>query len=176
MIGIARCQACNEYILGILRLTEVEQSDYGDSRPWFRFVYEAHYPLGTPNDTIAKEIPAEIGRDFQEAIRCQWIKAFKATVLMCRRSLQVSCDKEGAEGKDLYSQIDDLARKQRITETLKKMAHRIRLLGKRGAHGDYSDIDDTIKDGDAEDAITFMRHYLDHVYVLPAKLDRSAAP
>ena len=50
------------------------------------------------------------------------------------------------------------------------MAHRIRLLGKRGAHGDFSDIDTTIGVEDADDAIKFMEHYLEHVYVLPAKL------
>jgi hypothetical protein len=54
---------------------------------------------------------------------------------------------------------------------LRKMAHRIRLLGKKGAHGDYSDIDDSILDKDADDAITFMRHYLDHLYVLLARLN-----
>lgn len=73
-------------------------------------------------------------------------------------------------GKDLFTQIDDLAAKQKITEPLKKMAHRIRLLGKKGAHGDFSDIDDTITPQDAEDAIKFMRHYFEHVYVLPARL------
>src|SRR5262249_25705483 len=96
---------------------------------------------------------------------------FKATVLMCRRSLQVSCDREKATGKDLFTQIDDLAQKQLITEPLKKMAHRIRLLGKKGAHGDYSDIDETITEKDADDAIKFMRHYLEHVYVLPSQLE-----
>jgi hypothetical protein len=90
---------------------------------------------------------------------------------MCRRSLQVSCDKEKAKGNDLFKQIDDLASNQRITAPLKEMAHRIRLLGKRGAHGDYSDIDSTIDKSDAIDAITFMRHYLEHVYILPAKLN-----
>jgi hypothetical protein len=56
------------------------------------------------------------------------------------------------------------------------MAHRIRLLGKQGAHGDYSDIDATITEKDAEDAITFMRHYLEHVYVLTEQLKESAKP
>jgi hypothetical protein len=99
--------------------------------------------------------------------------AFQATVLLCRRSLQISCDREKAVGKDLFKQIDDLAAKQHITEPLRKMAHRIRLLGKQGAHGDYSDIDDTITEKDADDAITFMRHFVEHVYVLTARL---AAP
>jgi hypothetical protein len=127
--------------------------------------------MGKPDDSIAVEIPKEIGVGLKEALRCRWIDAFQATVLMCRRALQVSCDMEKAEGKDLYSQIDDLAKKGRITETLRQMAQRIRLLGNKGSHGDFSDINDTLQPKDADDALTFMRHFLDHVYVLPAQLN-----
>ncbi len=163
MIAAARCTACNGYILAILKTVRVTSQSS-------KYVYECHYPLGAPDDSIADGIPESIAGDFKEALRCHWVKAWKATVLMCRRSLQVSCDLEGAVGNDLFNQIDDLEQKQRITETLKKMAHRIRLLGKKGAHGDYSDIDDTITPKDAEDAITFVRHYFEHIYVLPKKL------
>jgi hypothetical protein len=152
-------------ILGIVIHTQ-NQNDYE---------YETHYPLGTPDETIAAEIPNEVSVSFKEALRCRWVDAFSATVLMCRRSLQVSCDLEQAAGHDLYEQIDDLFSKGRITKTLKDMAHRIRLLGKRGAHADYSDIDATIDENDAENGIIFLRHYLDHIYVLPAKLSPPAA-
>jgi hypothetical protein len=156
-----QCQGCRGYILGFIYFVK--------SNPPAA-EYKAHYPLGYPDDTVAPEVPSDVAVGFKEALRCRWIKATGATVLMCRRSLQVSCDRENAAGKDLFSQIDDLASKQRITATLKIMAHRIRLLGKKGAHGDYSDIDATITDKDADDALTFMRHYLDHVYVLPERL------
>jgi hypothetical protein len=116
-------------------------------------------------------VPIEIAPYFKEALRCRWIDAYGATVLMCRRALQVSCDREKAAGKDLFTQIDDLASKQIINPTLRAMAHNIRLLGKRGAHSDYSDIDSEIADKDADAAILFMSHYLDHVYVLPKKLE-----
>lgn len=162
MVAVARCIACREYILVLLN-AEIDGAT-------MRWVYYAHYPLSTPDDALPEQIPVHIRSDFQEAIRAEWIKAYKATVLMCRRALQTSCDTEKAAGNDLYTQIDDLAAKQTINRPLKDMAHRIRLLGKKGAHGDYSDIDDTITPEDASDAITFMRHYFEHVYVLPAKL------
>jgi hypothetical protein len=85
----------------------------------------------------------------------------------------LQCGQVGAS-PDLYSQIDDLAQRGDITSPLKEMAHRIRLLGKIGAHGDYSDIDDTIAMQDADDALKFVRHYLEHVYVLRAELDIDA--
>ena len=140
-------------------------------RPGYRWHYEAHYPLELPDDSLPEETPEEILGDLKEACKCYWIKSFKATVLMCRRALLASCNKEQAAGRDLYSQIDDLVEKERITGTLKKMAHRIRLLGKKGAHGDYSDINDDITEKDAKDALTFMLYYLQHVYVLPKQLE-----
>jgi len=164
MVCGLRCEACHKYILGIIA-----------TDAFAKWTYEAHYPLDSPDDSVSDLVPDAIKEDFQEALRCIWIKSFKATVLMCRRALQVSCDLEKAEGNDLFKQIDDLASKQRITAPLKKMAHRIRLLGKKGAHGDYSDIDETITEKDATDAIKFMHHYLDHVYILAAALDEPDA-
>jgi hypothetical protein len=166
VVGVLRCNACNEYILGILRM------EPDRIRPGTKVsVYEAHYPMGKPPQMIPRFVPEQIIDDFNEALRCEWVKAYKSTVLMCRRALQVSCDMEKAVGRDLFSQIDDLAQNQRITKPLKRMAHRIRLLGKKGAHADYSDIDATITAKDADDAITFMEHYLQHVYVLPGRMD-----
>jgi hypothetical protein len=162
-ICACRCISCHKYILAITKQVL-------DGNHWV-WAYESHCPLGSPNDNVSEHVPDGVREDFREALRCRWIDAFKAAVLMCRRSLQASCDREHAAGNDLFTQIDDLAAKQRITEPLKKMAHRIRLLGKRGAHGDYSDIDDSITEKDANDAITFMNHYMDHVYVLPAQLE-----
>jgi len=166
--AITQCQGCRKYVLAVV----TREGALGPGQqPTGPFVYEAHYPMEEPDDSIKEGIPPEIGVHFKEALRCHHIKAFGATVLMCRRALQVSCDMEKAQGNDLYKQIDDLAKNQRITGTLQKMAHRIRLLGKRGAHSDYSDIDASIGVGDADQAITFMHHYLDHVYVLPKQLD-----
>lgn len=167
MIGALRCDGCHQYILGII------SSQPGNNR--INWSYRVHYPVGTPDDCVSDVVPENVRNDFREAIRCRWLDCLKATVLMCRRSLETSCDREGAQGKDLFNQIDDLAHKQVITEPLRKMAYRIRLLGKKGAHGDYSDIDDTITKQDADEAIRFMRHYLDHVYILKAELEPPSA-
>ena len=161
---LMQCQGCRRFILGSVvwhgNIGRIPESLH----------YEVHYPLGKPNDDVSADIPEEVAARYKEALRCRHVAALGATVLMCRRSLQVSCDREKAIGGDLFKQIDDLAAKQRIDGTLRQMAHRIRLLGKQGAHGDYSDIDKTITEKDADDALTFMHHYLEFVYVLPAKL------
>src|ERR1700730_2429537 len=88
------CVACNWYILGIVQ-----------GEPPNHMYYEAHYPIGLPSDAVPKEIPEPVREDFREALRCHWVESWRATVLMCRRALQVSCDKEGAIGKDLFTQV-----------------------------------------------------------------------
>ena len=40
--------------------------------------YEAHYPLGRPNDDVAEEIPTHIQPDFKEALRCLFVDAYNA--------------------------------------------------------------------------------------------------
>jgi hypothetical protein len=166
MVAVLQCEACANYVLGIIKLQNTL-----NGKQWF---YNTHYPLDSPDDSVAQEVPAEIASDFKEALRARWVKAYKATMLMCRRALETSCTREKAEGRSLFEQIDDLAKKQFITEPLRNMAHGIRLLGNQGAHQqDYSDITDVnVHEQDADAAIEFMREYLNHVYVLPKKLER----
>ena len=123
-----KCDACSKYILGVLRPARTRSYSISS------WVYEYHVPIGYPDDSVPEEIPTSIADDYQEAIRCHWIKGYKACVLMCRRALEESCVQQKAEGKNLYEMIDDLANKQTITKALKNMAHRIRLFGNRGAH------------------------------------------
>ena len=111
---VAECQNCGGPIL----LVGFKDSHSGSYEYW------AHYPEGKPNESIPDEIPKEIGEDFKEALRCQFVKAYKATAIMCRRALQSSCQELGADDDRLASQIDDLAEKGKITVALKDMAHR----------------------------------------------------
>ncbi|MBZ5533883.1 MAG: DUF4145 domain-containing protein [Acidobacteriia bacterium] len=166
MIGAARCVACNKYILAIVR------SDVTTSSQIYH-ICDEYYPLGAPNQDLEKSIPEDVAEDFREAIRCQWVKAYRACVVMCRRAIQSSVITLNAKGKNLVEQIDDLASKGTITQPLREFAHEIRLAGNVGAHADG--LDDT-KDSDAEDIVAFTREYLDHVYVMPAKLKARRPP
>jgi len=134
------------------------------------FCLEAVYPLGKPNDEVDPAVPLDISADFREALRCQWIRAFKGTVTMCRRAVQGSVLVEGATGGRLIDQIDDLFKKGRITESLRDMAHEIRLTGNIGAHPDEDGLKD-VSEQDADDMIEFTREYFHHVYVMPNKLE-----
>jgi hypothetical protein len=138
-------------------------------------VYAQHYPIGKPNDDVAREIPSHIGADFKEALRCRFVDAYNATVEMCRRAVQASCHNLGAPDEKLVKQIDWLASQGLITSPLKDMAHRVRLGGNLGAHppedpSDPSEI--AINEEYADAVIAFTRDFFHHVYVMPERLKK----
>jgi hypothetical protein len=171
VMAVLQCQGCFLPILGI-----VENIDY-------RFKYVTHYPLGSPNDTVAEEIPEHIAEDFREALRCQFAKAYNATAEMCRRALEAACLERGApKNKVLQKMIDSLESARIITPGLRDAAHTIRLGGDRGAHPpedgprDSAIIDgpiEKITEGQAWDIVNFTRHFFEFVYVIPAQLLRN---
>ena len=125
-----QCQGCKKFVLAVVtRRPNPQNLNQLSHEP---IVYEAHYPLGKPDDSIDEGIPEEIGNDFKEALRCMFVDAFKATVCMCGRALESACSDLKAEGKTLEDKIDDLENKRLISLPLKDLAHRIRLTRNRG--------------------------------------------
>ena len=181
MIAAARCIACNEYILAIIK-TESTQNDS-------RWVYDIHYPIGRPDDRVSTEIPSFIQNDFKEALRCLWVDAFNATAEMCRRAIEASCLDLGAPSHlVLEKMIDWLAEQRIITPLLRDVAHKIRLGGNRGAHPTSTIETSTSVDADsalpsagpvekiegdhAEAIVEFTRQFFHHVYVVPTQLNK----
>ena len=173
MIEAMRCQGCGEHILGIVALI-----------PAHLPLLLAYYPVGKPNDSVDPSVPEDIGFDFAEALRCLWVRAFKAAIIMCGRALQTSCDDLGAKGASLYEQIDDLAKKGTITEPLRQWAHTVRLSRNRKAHDKGDAVPVVVSaeerekqlESDAEAIAAFTREYFHHVYVMPEKLRAYTTP
>ena len=158
LYGCMRCSGCLKFILGVALKQQGS------------WLYKEHYPLGKPDDSVTEDVPPSIASDFSEALRCQWVSAFKATVTMCGRAIQASAICLGAKGERLIDQIDDLASQGKITQALKEMAHEIRLARNIGAHPDKDGLKEVGRK-DADDIVEFTREYLHHVYVMPAKLE-----
>jgi len=162
LVSAARCEACKKWVLIIGH--RVAQNHPSGS--------VTVYPLGKPNDTVAAEVEQaakSVAADFSEALRCQWIKAYKACVVMCARAIQGSALALGATKKKLTDQIDELFSQSKITQALKDFAHEIRVTRNMGAHPDKDGLEE-VTEQDANDIVEFTREYLHHVYVMPAKL------
>ncbi len=165
IVSAAQCESCKRFVL----VVGSKQSLQGIA------VLESVFPLGSPNDAVDQNIPSEIAEDFREALRCEWIRAYKASVVMCRRAIQSSAIALKAKGSKLIDQIDDLFKAGKITEPLKDFAHEVRLTGNDGAHPDKDGLADVTQQ-DSADTIEFTREYLHHVYVMPAKLKARKSP
>jgi hypothetical protein len=175
-----QCQACMKFILGVVSLNGGHTA----------LIYEGHYPLGSPDETVANEVPEHIKLDFQEALRCQFVKAYNATAEMCRRALEASCIDLGVPTKIkvLEDMIDWLEKQRIITPHMQRVAHKIRLGGNRGAHPppdgpmplasnsegsleEYAPVS-IIEKEHADAIVIFTREFFHHVYVVPKQLDK----
>lgn len=117
-----------------------------------------------------KFIPDEVLRDYEEALRCQSIKANRAASAMFRRSLQSALLKIGADPKnDLIKQIESL---EVLPKDVKDWAHQIRIFGNWGAHPDK----DNLKEVDGDDVTEihdFMSKFLLYIFIMPEKVKLS---
>jgi len=101
VVSATQCESCKGFVLVIGN----RQS------PNHHCQLESVYPLGKPNDTVATEVQQaakSVAEDFAEALRCQWVKAYKACVVMCACAVQGSAIALGAKKKTLTDQIDEL--------------------------------------------------------------------
>lgn len=157
----AQCQACKKFALVVGRRFKTSGNK--------NYELVDFYPAGRPNDTVDPNVPPVIAEDLREALRCRWVNAYKATVVMCRRAIQATCIENKLADAKLQLQIDEMASKGLITEPLKQWAHEVRLGGNDGAHPDKDGLKD-VSEQDADEIIQFTREFLHHIYVMPAAL------
>jgi hypothetical protein len=104
-------------------------------------------PLETPRiwySELTTAIHEDARRDFLEGVKAFNAQCFKSTVVMCRRSLQISVIDKGANGDKLNQQIEDLKNIGKIDISLYHFASGCRQLGNYGAHPQ----DDELRDVD----------------------------
>ena len=169
VLSPAQCEACKEWVLVIGTRTTVGNS------PSQQITV---YPMGKPDDKVPQEVTdAAKGAaiDFAEALRCHWVKSYKASVVMCRRAVQSSAILLQAKGGRLIDQIDDLFMSGKITEALKDYAHEVRLTGNDGAHPDKDGLAE-VAEKDSSDIIEFTREFLNHIFVIPARFKARKNP
>lgn len=97
---------------------------------------------------IPKTLPQNVIDDFEEALACSRVEAYKATVVMCRRGLESLVDGFNANGKHLADKLEDLKKQGVIMETTHHLTSGIRQFGNYGAHPQT----DLLKDVDRSEA------------------------
>ena len=121
------------------------------------------FPFPLPVD---ERIPEKIKKDLEEAKLCFSVGAINSSVGMCRKALQRTCKEKGAIKKELYEQIDEIAKKGIISSDLKDLAHSVRLIGNDGVHPN----EDHITREDAEEILNLTEQFLEIIFVTPIKI------
>lgn len=131
------------------------------------------YPKYVPKKH--ESIPEHIWSDYLEGCKCFDIRAFKATVVMCRRMMQNVCSERGAKKKDargkwisLRNQIKE-AFPEKDYSLIHSIADKIKYFGDYGAHPQDDGIDEVNED-DSKVILDFANRILDIAYIVPWKL------
>jgi hypothetical protein len=116
---------------------------------------------------LSNDVPHGLRQEWAEARDCFDAKAYKATVVMVRRTLEGTCKEEGVAERSLYASLKKMETQGKIDGMLADWANLLRVVGNEGAH--YTG--NAVSREDAEDALSFAEALLDHIYVLRKRFD-----
>ena len=97
---------------------------------------------------IPETLPQNVIDDFEEALACTRVEAYKAAVIMCRRCLEGLVEALQTKGTRLIDKLEDLKTKGMIFDSTLNLASGIRQFGNYGAHPQT----DLLKDVDRSEA------------------------
>ncbi|KAB7779071.1 DUF4145 domain-containing protein [Xanthomonas sp. LMG 12459] len=113
--------------------------------------------------------PEAIGRYWLQAKRNIKDESWDAAAVMARSALQLSLRDQGATGRTLQAEIEDLASKGVLPSLMRDWAHEVRALGNDSAHPAPSQ--EPTEAQDARDIVQFLDFFLEYSYSLPKKIN-----
>ena len=133
----------------------------------------ASYPPITL-DFNSTNIPQNIKKTFEEALKCHSSGSFVSSAMMVRRTLEEICKDKGASGANLKLRIADLKSKIVLPQELIEAMDELRLLGNDAAHVEAQDYEN-IGDEELTAAIDLTKEIMKGIYQYSAILGRLKA-
>jgi hypothetical protein len=152
---LVQCEECRQ-----VSLVVKDDLPFDTPYPVREFVYPATRKL-------SPQVPNDLRREFEEAQACLSARAFTASVVMVRRTLEGICKDNGITRKNLADMLTKLRDDGLVDATLAEWADSLRHLGNEGAHFTGKQVSQQ----DATDALAFAEALLDHIYVLRRRFD-----
>lgn len=112
--------------------------------------------------------PKDVGQNWIEAHRSLAGSNWNAAAIMARGALQAALRQQGADGKNLKTEIDDLAVKGILPPVMKDWSNDIRELGNDAAHPQAGQAPPSAKD--ARDIVEFLDYLFEYLYTLPHRV------
>ena len=130
--------------------------------------WDEPYRMYPPQERrINPSIPESIKNIYQEALSCFKGKAFTATVIMCRKTLEGICSTHGITARNLESSLKEMKEKGIIETRLFEWAEALRISGNEAAH----DVNVTFQNQDAKDILEFTDALLEYVFTFRDKFN-----
>jgi hypothetical protein len=123
------------------------------------------YP--SPDNRVNPNLPKPLQLAYTEALACFKSKAYTATAIMCRKTLEGICVEHGVAERTLVSSLKKLKDKGVIESRLYEWADALRISGNEAAH----DVNVTISDEDARDILEFTNALLEYVFTFRDKFE-----
>ncbi|QNI38497.1 DUF4145 domain-containing protein [Edaphobacter sp. 4G125] len=113
-------------------------------------------------------VPDSIKKAFKEAVACFKAKAFTASAIMCRKTLEGLCAEHGIKAPNLSQSLKKLKDNQIIEARLFEWAEMLRTLGNEAAHG----VECTISKEDCQDTLDFTEALVQYVFTYQDQFQR----
>ena len=121
------------------------------------------YPKST--NISLDNLPELIKLSYQDAAKSFSASLFEPCVLMCRKTLEVICKLNNAQGNNLFKKLENLKALGLIDQRILDWSHEIRSIGNDAAH----DISLVISKEDARDSLDLTEAILLYIFSLNSR-------
>lgn len=156
---LLRCPKCNQPMLSV-------QDYYDDGEEWTagdpRIVYPESYKK------LDHNVPEAIRKSYDEAVTCFGVRAYTASAIMCRRTLEAVVEEKIPKKQPLATGIKALQKQGLIDPQLVEWAEMLRVSGNKAAH----EVGQNISKQDAGDTIDFTHALVEYLFTYKQKFEQ----
>ncbi|MGC0400513.1 uncharacterized protein YbaR (Trm112 family) [Streptomyces sp. SAI-126] len=158
LLELVQCGTCHDPFVLI-------EEDWGEG-------WDGEPLVGWPKQQrpLSYNVPEALRREHEEARQCFSSKAYTATAVMVRRTLEGVCLDQGMSSstgrpKPLFKMLEQMKDEGKIDGQLFEWAQELRVLGNQGAHFTGT----SVSREDAADGLALAEALLDYLYVFSAQ-------
>lgn len=117
---------------------------------------------------VSLAIPTSLRLAYDEAHACFRAKAYTATAIMCRKTLEGIADESKITARNLATALKEMKEKGIIENRLYEWADALRISGNEAAHG----VNSRLSRQDAKDILEFTHAILEYVFTFQEKFEQ----